>query len=125
MATKQKRILPTEDPRYGDRFKIIGIQLVDIDGNYTEMMNFEVMDKDDASVPMFFKVGGTWGEWRKQKEALSDKITTGLNNNRLNGWEAERKRAMAPFLAGPKPINFRDVVALKVKYFGDRQAVIL
>ena len=48
MANTQKRILPTEEnPRYGSKFIVVGIQLQDIDGYYTEMMDFKIMNKED------------------------------------------------------------------------------
>ena len=126
MANTQKRILPTEEnPRYGSKFIVVGIQLQDIDGYYTEMMDFKIMNKEDKEIPRLFSAGKSWGEWKRIKEKLSDEICTSLNKMRMNSWHEERKRALAPFLAGPAPVNFKDVVALKVRYFGDRKTVVL
>ena len=57
MANTQKRILPTEEnPRYGSKFIVVGIQLQDIDGYYTEMMDFKIINKEDKEIPRLFLV---------------------------------------------------------------------
>lgn len=125
---KQKRIYPTSDPRYGDRFEVLGIQTVDIDGNYSEMLPFELGERlierengEIVMIPAVFEIGKDFSDWRKNKSTISDKVCTSLNKKQRDWWENTSilKRSSKP------PVNLKDVVALEIRYLGDTNTTIL
>ena len=108
---KNKRIYPTEeDPRYGQRFIIKGIQFIDIEGDYTPMIDFVEVSFKGSKV---FEVGSNWNAWKRNKAIISDAMYNGLNNNAQQSYE--RRRQESSFVREPRP-NFRDAVSLKVEY---------
>lgn len=129
---KPVRIWPTEDnPRYGQRFKVIGCQFINIDKQYTEMLDMELgdwvkspYDREMHFVPKLFEVGKTWGEWRRNKEKLSDLITDGLNRNKRESYKRMKEECMFPSMMGAEPLNYREVCALKIEYVGGDTVVV-
>ena len=99
-GTKQnKRFWPTEeDPRYGQSFQLVEIQLENIDHQFTGWIKAEY--EDNRLIP----IGNTWHEWKKKKQTISDEFCKGIN----------RMISSTPY---------KDVVALKVHYFGDPRGV--
>lgn len=96
---KNKRIYPTEEsPRYGDKFTIVGIQWETIDHNFSELLDIKVMEKDNKQVLKIFDIGKTWGEWRKNKQKISDMFCEILNTP-------------------DRDERIKDVVAIKIHYF--------
>jgi hypothetical protein len=102
MAKKVKynRFYPDEDdPRYGQKFMITGIQLKDIDGQYTGWVDVRIRKKDTIA-PMWHEVGKNWGEWVKNKKKLKELLINILDES---GCE----------------VNYREVSAIRGQYIKD------
>lgn len=96
-----KRIYPSEeDPKYGLRFMIKGVQFIDIDRNYTPMIDVEEVSIKGNRI---FEIGPSWMVWKRNKAKISDALVTSLNASKVQGFKNSRP-------------NFRDVVALKIIY---------
>lgn len=89
----RKRIYPTSEPKYGYEFVIKGIQVETIDREYSELFSVE-LEKSGKEVT--FRVGKTPGEWRREKQRISDMICTSLGKLVETPW--------------------KDVVAIEVEY---------
>jgi len=105
MRRKRKEVWPTvekkytwteDNPRYGQAFQLVAIQLENIDREYKEWLFVEDLTDNEL-----IKVGKDWSEYRKIKNNLSDRWVKFLNPRLING------------------TPFKDVVALLVHYFGD------
>ena len=90
-----RRMYPTEDdPKYGKPFYVTGVQLIDIDGNYTSLIKLR-LNKEGDKLNRVFKLKD-WGEYRTFKRKISDEIV-----NIFKTCE----------------IAYKDVVAIEIKYF--------
>lgn len=126
------RIWPSEDhPRFGQRFKVIGVQFIDIDRKYTEMLEMGLgeltespFDHEMHFIPKLFEIGKTWGEWKRNKEKISDQIVDGLNENKRRSYAELKKNHPFPSMLEDEPINFREVCAFKIEYIGGDIAIV-
>ena len=93
---KQKRFWPSEEnPRYGEAFQIVAVQMVTIEREFTEWI--PIQWKRGRIEP----VGKDWFEWRKNKTAISEELTKFFNSSGRTG------------------DPYREMVAMKIHYFGD------
>lgn len=97
-----KRLYPTEDPKYNEKFIITGIQVETIDRQFSELLPIR-LEKED--VDLVFEIGKDWREWRRNKQKISDLLCSNLNRGLSVPW--------------------KDVVALEVRYFLTTKKVIL
>ena len=81
-------------------------------------------DHEMHFVPKLFEVGKTWGEWRRNKEKLSDLITDGLNRNKRESYKRMKEECMFPSMMEAEPLNYREVCALKIEYVGGDTVVV-
>ena len=107
--TLKTRLYPTEDePRYGQQFRVTGAQFIDLDGKYTNVVSFEIMSSKNQNQPHYFKVGKNWTEWKFNRDKIRDQILKILDTNHEKGL-----------------IPYREVSAIKGKYFGEDEELIL
>lgn len=115
---KNKRIWPTnEEPEFNKKFIILGIQVVDIDGNYSDMFEFKLMKNGDPDVPRKFEVGSNFRQWMINKKKISDEL---VRNTNIGFQKSRNREKKLPFyLQRPVAENWKDVVAFKIKYVDD------
>ncbi len=94
-TVEKKYTWTEENPRYGQAFQLVAIQLENIDRELKDWLDVEYTDN------RLIKVGKDWFEYKKMKNKLSDEWVENLNH----------------MITGTP---FKDVVALKVHYFGDK-----
>jgi hypothetical protein len=112
---KIKRIYPTEeDPKYGKRFIITGMQFQDIDGNYSELGKFRV--EVEPGKPQILEVGKNHSEFIRLKHKLSDTYVSLLNGIKHEGYLRMKKETMFPSFLPDEQVNYKDLVALQVEY---------
>lgn len=115
---KNKRIWPTnEEPEFNKRFIILGIQIVDIDGNYSDMFEFGLRDNNDPDKPKKFEVGSNFRQWMMNKRKISDELVRSMNAGFQRSRDREKKLPF--FLQRPVAENWKEVVAFKIKYVDD------
>lgn len=108
----------SEDPKYGQAFQIIAIQLESIDNDFTDWIEkgkIQLCGGMEIDFSEYLKglrkMGENDREWKKMKEMISDEICKDLNT--LFG------------MASKKITPVKDIVAYKIRYIGDRKCQIL
>ena len=108
----------TEDPKYGQAFQIMAIQLESIDNDYTDWIEKGKINLcSDITIDFseylkdLRKMGENDREWKKMKEMISNDICGDLNT--LFG------------MSSKKITPVKDIVAYKIRYIGDRKCQIL
>ena len=108
----------TEDPKYGQAFQIMAIQLKSINNDYTDWIEKGKIRLCGGMTVDFSeylkglrKMGENDREWKKMKEMISNDICGDLNT--LFG------------MASKKITPVKDIVAYKIRYIGDRKCQIL
>lgn len=115
---KNKRIWPTnEEPEFNKRFTILGIQIVDINGNYSDMFEFNLRDNEDPDKPRKFEVGSNFRQWMTNKRKISDELVRSTNIGLQRSRDREKKLPF--YLQRPIAENWKEVVAFKIKYTDD------
>lgn len=102
----------TEDPKYGQAFQIIAIQLESIDNDYTDWiekgkirLEGEMCIDFSEYLKGLRKMGKNDYEWKKMKNMISDEVCGDLNT--LFGMTLK------------KITPVKDIVAYKIRYLGD------
>jgi len=108
----------SEDPKYGQAFLIIAIQLESIDNDFTDWIEkgkIQLCGGMEIDFSEYLKglrkMGENDREWKKMKEMISDEVCGDLNT--LFG------------MALKKITPVKDIVAFKIRYIGDRKCQIL
>jgi hypothetical protein len=108
----------SEDPKYGQAFQIIAIQLESIDNDFTDWIEkgeIQLCGGIQVDFSEYLKglrrMGENDREWKKMKEMISDEVCGDLNT--LFG------------MALKKITPVKDIVAFKIRYIGDRKCQIL
>jgi hypothetical protein len=108
----------SEDPKYGQAFQIIAIQLESIDNDFTDWIEkgkIQLCGGMEIDFSEYLKglrkMGENDREWKKMKEMISDEVCGDLNT--LFG------------MALKKITPVKDIVAFKIRYIGDRKCQIL
>ena len=107
-----------ENPKYGQAFQIMAIQLESISNDYTDWIERGKINLCSGMTIDFSeylkglrKMGENDREWKKMKEMISNDICGDLNT--LFG------------MASKKITPVKDIVAYKIRYIGDRKCQIL
>ena len=108
----------SEDPKYGQAFQIVAIQLESIDNDFTDWIEKGKI-RLCGGIQIDFseylkglrKMGENDREWKKMKEMISDEVCEDLNT--LFGRTLK------------KITPVKDIVAFKIRYIGDRKCQIL
>lgn len=108
----------TKNPKYGQVFKIVAIQLKSIDNDYTDWIEKgKIQLCSDITIDFseylkgLRKMGENDQEWKKMKEIISNDICGDLN--------------MLFGMTSKKITPVKDIVAFKIRYIGDRKCQIL
>jgi len=108
----------TEDPKYGQAFQIVAIQLESIDNDFTDWIEKGKVRLCGGMCIDFSeylkglrKMGENDREWKKMKEMISDEVCRDLNT--MFG------------MAIKKITPVKDIAAFKIRYIGDHKCQIL
>ena len=95
-----------EDPCYGSAFYLKAVQLVNIDGEYTDWIPLSKLYLSDYTEGKLLSIGKDKKEWIETKRKISDAYCSCIN--------CLSKEYITPF---------KQVVALKIRYLGEPKDV--
>lgn len=104
--TKKRFQLTDLDPVFGSAFYLEAVQLVDIDGNFTDWVTLKKFSIVNYKRENLLPVGKNIKEWIKAKKQISDDYCVCLNQ-----------------IFREKIIPFKQVVALKVRFLGEPKRI--
>jgi len=90
-----------QDFRYNEPFRVIGVQIMDIDNNIVGVYGVELLDKKDQ--PRIYKKCLNRGQWIIRKEEISDLYCDFFRKMRLRSIPKDVVRfIIKPILGGPE-----------------------
>lgn len=90
------------DPLFGTHFYLEAVQLVNIDGEYTDWLPLEKICLDRYTEETLIPVGNNQKEWIKKKREISDLYCDGIN-----------------YLTKNNITPFKQMASLKIRYLGE------